>query len=72
MHPADIQSALKKADVTQADIARRLGVTPTAVYHVLHGKFRSQRIAKAISQVVGKPIATLWPGMYVATSRKAA
>lgn len=64
MESADIQCALKKAHVTQADIARQLDVSPTTVNYVVTGKSTSRRIAGAISQATGLSIDTLWPGRY--------
>jgi lambda repressor-like predicted transcriptional regulator len=69
MHPADIQAHLKKAAVTQAEIARSLGVTPTSVSSVIHGRYRSDRIRLAISRAIGHPISQLWPAP---TRRRAA
>ncbi|MCX7061366.1 MAG: helix-turn-helix domain-containing protein [Gammaproteobacteria bacterium] len=73
MHPADINAALKKAGTSQAHIARRLGVTHTAVCHVVNGRpnNRSRRIAKAISRATAIPMSTLWPNSYVQKAKKA-
>jgi lambda repressor-like predicted transcriptional regulator len=70
MHPEDIKAALRKKGSGQTDVARRLGVSQTTVFLVIHGKAKSRRVAKKISQVVGVPVQALWPGQY--TGRKAA
>lgn len=66
MHPADINAALKKAGTSQAQLARRLGVSHTAVCHVVNGRpnNRSRRIAKAISRASGISMKELWPDAY--------
>lgn len=66
MHPADINAALKKAGTSQAQLARRLGVSHTAVCHVVNGRpnNRSRRIAKAISHAAGISMKELWPDAY--------
>jgi lambda repressor-like predicted transcriptional regulator len=64
LHAADIQAALKKSGVSQAVLARRLGVTKGAVTFVVQGRSKSRRIAEAIAQIVGHSIDELWPGTY--------
>jgi len=55
---------LEKAGVTQVALARRLHVRQPTVSCVMRGKATSRRIAKAIANVVGKPLSELWPGKY--------
>lgn len=64
MHPEDIKSALRKRGVTQADLARRLGVSKTTINYVITGKTLSRRVAEAIAEDSGKPLNTLWPRKY--------
>lgn len=64
MHAEDIKAAIRKAGSTQASIARALDVSRMAVGHVVSANSKSRRIATAVSQVVGIPIAELWPGKY--------
>ncbi|EXI72677.1 MAG TPA: helix-turn-helix domain-containing protein [Candidatus Accumulibacter phosphatis] len=64
MEPADIQCALKKARTSQAEIARKLGVSPTTVTYVVTGKSTSRRIATAIAAATGLTLDVLWPGRY--------
>lgn len=61
MHPADIQAALKKARITQFDIAQKLGVSPSAVSAVIKGRISSRQIRGYISQVLEVDESTLWP-----------
>lgn len=64
MHQADIQCLLKKAGVTQTDIASELEVSSTAVHYTIAGTSTSRRIADCISLHVGKPVSVLWPNKY--------
>jgi lambda repressor-like predicted transcriptional regulator len=72
MHHADIHASLVKKGVQQQDIAAKTNVTPTTVSLVIRGKTTSFKVAKAISEVVGKPVNLLWPGKYSRQLRKAA
>lgn len=66
MDSADIQCALKKAQVTQADIARKCQVSKVTVSYVVSGITTSRRVASAISSATGLSLDTLWPGKYPA------
>lgn len=68
MHPAEIQAALKKKGLKQADIARQCEVTPTTVGDVIHGRSRSRAVEARLAQEIGLPESTLWPQWYGATS----
>lgn len=65
MHPEDIKAALRKRGSGQAKLARELGVAITSVHNVIHGACKSERIAKAIADIVGVDRAVLWPGRYL-------
>lgn len=64
MHPADINASLVKSGSNQSKIARSLDVTPMAICHVVYGRSKSRRIAKAISAITGLSLSELWPGKY--------
>lgn len=64
MHPEDIKAAIRKKRLNQADIARALGVSGMAVNHVIHGRQKSARVARRISEVTEIPVTRLWPGKY--------
>jgi lambda repressor-like predicted transcriptional regulator len=64
MHPADIQAALRKAGVSQQDIADKFEVSKSTVSQVIHGLSKSRRIAEEIASVIGKDLADIWPGSY--------
>lgn len=61
MHPADITATLRKAGTSQAQIARKLKITPTTVSQVVRGRGTSRRVQQAIARAAGVPVTTLWP-----------
>ena len=64
MHPELIKAALRIGGVTPAALADELGVSRMSVSNVIHGRGVSKRIALRISQVIGHPLAVIWPGKY--------
>ncbi len=64
MQIADIQCLLKKAGISQSDLARQLNVSKVTVGYVLAGITTSRRVALAIAQVTGRTLEELWPGKY--------
>ncbi len=64
MHFADIQAALKKANITQEQIAAEEQVSPQLVGRVLRGESTSRRIAFAIAAHTGFTTERMWPGRY--------
>lgn len=71
MNPLDIQYALKRAGLTQADIARECRVSKVTVGYVVSGITTSRRVASAIANATGLPMETLWPGKYPAAAAMA-
>ncbi len=72
MNPADIQTALKEKGLTQAAIARQMGVSEMTVSRIVRGTESSRRVAQAISEAIGIPMDTLWPERYSHPKRAAA
>jgi lambda repressor-like predicted transcriptional regulator len=65
MGSSDIRIALLHAGVSQALIARRVGVSQTAVHRIIEGKNVSHRIRKAISDAIGIQLERIWPSTYL-------
>ena len=65
MDPKDIRIALFKADVSQAAIARALGVKAPSVSRVIDGLVTSNRIRRKIAEVINKPVEMIWPSTYL-------
>lgn len=61
MHAEEIKATIRMKGITPAVIAQELGVTQQTVSGVIHGKGKSRRIQKRISEVTGISIETLWP-----------
>lgn len=64
LHPADIKAAIEKAGLTQASIAKELGVTPMAVWQVIHGRSHSRNIERRIANAIGRTPGSIWPQFY--------
>ena len=57
MDAVQIKIELLKRGIKQADIARRLGVSRSAVSHVISGRGRSARIEKYIRRLIARQAA---------------
>lgn len=64
MHPEDIKAELRKKGSSQKKIADCMKVNQTTVHNVIHGACKSERVAKAIAEVIGVDRSELWPGRY--------
>ena len=47
-------------NIKAIDIARKLGVHSSAIYHEIRGKHSSRRLREAIADAVGIPYDKLW------------
>ena len=72
MHPADIQAELKKNGVTQADIARDLGVSDFHVSAVIHNPDvrQSDRVMRAIAKAIKRDHREVFPSYYFRLKRR--
>ena len=61
MHPEEIKAAIRMKGTTPAAIGDELGVSRSMVSHVINGNAKSERIAKHISALIGKPVTVIWP-----------
>lgn len=64
MTPDDIKALIYKKGANLSDVARAAGVAPSTVSRVINGGAKSREIATVISNFLGKPVETLWPGKY--------
>lgn len=62
MTPEEIRAELILRQAKQVDIARRLGVSQAAVNRVITGNSKSKKIQDAIATIIGRSVATIWPG----------
>ena len=66
MHPADINSSLRRLSLNHQHIGDQCDVSASAVGKVIRGESRSAKIEKAISDKLGMPLHVLWPQYYSA------
>ena len=64
MKPLDRRIALMRTGVRPIDIARQVGVNPTAVYRVLDDLSVSDRIQKKIAKAIDTPVEEVFPQRY--------
>jgi len=50
-----IKILLIQKDITQREIADRLGVTPGLVANVINGRHKSRRVKDGIARILGEP-----------------
>lgn len=60
-HIANIKALLWEKNITQREIAKRLGVSGVMVSGVIYGRNSSHRVQQAIADAVDKKITELWP-----------
>ena len=70
MHPADIQCAIKKKNLTQKQIAKEIGVCEMCVSREVNGMATSDRIRRAIAIAIGLTKEEVFPGCYCGTNRR--
>ena len=64
MDALEISYRLKRLGLTQAGLARQLGVSTSVVGNVIHDRVTAFDIARHIAQLLGEDISTLWPHRY--------
>jgi Ner family transcriptional regulator len=77
MDALEITYRLKRAGLSQTQIARELGVSASVVGNVIHNRITAFEVANHIAGALGEDINTLWPERYTfkprgrSTQRKA-
>jgi transcriptional regulator with XRE-family HTH domain len=64
MHPADIQARLKKAGITQKQLADELGGTTMHVSEVVNKNRVSDRVMRSLAGRIGKSHLEVFPEYY--------
>ena len=64
MTPIEIKIALIRAQVTQAELARTCGVSPTQIHRVIHGSV-SDHVRRQIAKTIRKDVKLIWPEYYL-------
>lgn len=65
MPPQEIRIELLRRKVSQAALAREIGVKQTSVYRVIEGHIVSHRIREAIAKAAEKDLKEIWPSTYL-------
>ena len=65
MSPTEIRIALMRSGISQATIARKLIVDPSAVCRIIDGKYVSDRVRREIAAAIGIDIKRIWPSTYL-------
>lgn len=60
MNPREIKAALMLKGVTQASIAKKLGITPSLISMVIQGREKTPRVRRAIAEEIGKKVEEIW------------
>ncbi|MDX9785482.1 MAG: hypothetical protein RBT11_01805 [Desulfobacterales bacterium] len=65
MSPQEIRVAMLLAKVTQAELARRLCVSPSMINRVIDGLTVSDRVRRGIASAINMDVKTIWPSTYI-------
>ncbi|MBI5582523.1 MAG: helix-turn-helix domain-containing protein [Deltaproteobacteria bacterium] len=65
MPPQEIRIALLRRKVSQAALAREIGVNQTSIYRVIEGHVVSHKIREAIAKAAGLDLKQIWPSTYL-------
>ncbi|HEX3048676.1 MAG TPA: helix-turn-helix domain-containing protein [Bacillota bacterium] len=58
--PSEIKAALILKGITQASIAKKLGVSSSLVSMVIHGTEKSKKVRREIAGILGKSVRDIW------------
>jgi DNA-binding XRE family transcriptional regulator len=61
MNPRKIRAMLVERGITNADIARDMGVTRNAIYGVIAGRWSSRAVATEIARRINLPLEKVFP-----------
>ncbi len=65
MDGLEITYRLKRRGWSQVAIAKALGVSPSVVGNVIHGRISSYQVASHVASLLGAGVTELWPQRYV-------
>lgn len=63
--PKEIRIALLRGGISQAAIAKKLDVHPSAVCRIIDGTLVSDRVRRAIAAAIGIDVKRIWPSTYL-------
>ena len=65
MDPKEIRVEMARAGVSQAGLARDLGVSPTMINRTIDGLSVSHEVRNGIAKAVEIPVERIWPSTYI-------
>ena len=65
LDPKEIRKALIDVDISQADLARELGVSYAMISRVIDGYAKSDRVRRHIARRIGIDVKRIWPSTYL-------
>lgn len=70
MHPADIQSKIKKLDKTQKELAQEIGVSEMFISMCINKKSSSDRVMRIIAELIGEDAEDVFHEYYFNPKRR--
>jgi len=70
MTPLDIKYEIKKANKTQKEIARKIGVSDMSVSKVVNHKMVSDKVMRAVAEAIGRDHRAVFPEYYFGPRRR--
>jgi lambda repressor-like predicted transcriptional regulator len=61
MTPLEIKIELLKAGISIRQLARKEGVSHTAMSYTIHGVNKGLRLREAVARALGKSVEEIWP-----------
>lgn len=61
MHPEEIKAAMRMKGTTPTALADKLDLSNATISQVISGRSVSARVRGQIAQIIGKPVAEIWP-----------
>lgn len=61
MHPEQIKAEMRMKGITPTALADQLRVANATVSQVISGRSVSARVQGRIAEIIGKPVAEIWP-----------
>ena len=65
MSPTEIRIKMIQHGVTQAGIARSIGVSPSMVNRVIDGLAISDRVRRGVAEAIQTDVKRIWPSTYI-------
>ncbi|OGP52710.1 MAG: hypothetical protein A2Y65_07305 [Deltaproteobacteria bacterium RBG_13_52_11] len=61
MSPLELKIELLKAGISIRQLARKEGVSHTAMFYTIHGVNKGLRLREAVARAIGRSVEEIWP-----------